>query len=95
MLQPERVVGRLATELQLDHVDQMLGRVSVASGSSSQSDSETRDRLAGTDDNRNYLVERWRQRVDKDEESALFDVLDALGIDTYERGNPLPARPLA
>lgn len=92
-LAPEPFVKAFAAAFQLADTDRML----EAAGQRSLS---TKRKLSSSDTNalidqgdKEALIERWRTSLKPGEEEAAFTVLDLFGIDVYERGNALPAKP--
>jgi hypothetical protein len=80
---PERVVRRLSSALDLPDVDSMLAQIRRPSRTVSASTSSQTD-------NPDYLLRRWRQRIDAEAERQLLEIPLSLGIDMYRPGNDGP-----
>lgn len=92
VVDPHTAVHHIAHKLDLPAPDRMVRQLSVPSGSSHKSDQVTQQALdAGAKDQRNWLVEKWRERVTDDEEHRLMEILDRFGIDIYRYGEVLPS----
>jgi hypothetical protein len=100
VLDPRPVVETLCARLGLPHPSRMLGRSYRPSSSTEQSERATRQALKQRAHQRNeregdglnqWLVERWRQKIDSDEERQLMEILDVFQLDTYRHGSSLPA----
>jgi hypothetical protein len=80
---PERVVHRLSEALDLPDVEAMLAQIRRPSRTVSAT-------TADQTDNPEYLVRRWRRRVDADTERLLLQIPLSLGIDLYQPGHDGP-----
>lgn len=93
VLDPEPVIRRLCERLDLDQSARMQRRLRVASASTRQSDPSVKGRLAdrrgGGPDNR-WLLEKWRSRIDAEQERRLMAILADFDIDLYQSGDALP-----
>lgn len=92
VMEPDVVIGRLAERLELPDVARMKAHVTEASAVTRQSDAEAKKLLAGDGDrdDRRRLIERWRSKVNPEEEQLALEILDCFGIDVYTAGNDLP-----
>jgi hypothetical protein len=72
----------------------MLARLYKASASTGKSQADSRQVLLDPEElrkNRQWLVEKWRERVSPVQEHAAHRILEAFEIQYYERGRSLPA----
>ena len=91
VLEPRPIVERLIERLDLDDPDRMVRNLDRASGVKRKSDAATQALLERRDeDARRRLVDKWRRRVDPDQEARLMGILDRFGIDAYRAGDDLP-----
>jgi hypothetical protein len=81
---PEDVVRRLSQALDLPDVESMLAQIRRPSRTVSASTSSQTD-------NPEYLMRRWRRRVDAETEERLLEIPLSLGIDLYQAGHDGPA----
>jgi hypothetical protein len=56
-----------------------------------QSDESTRENFSNQQAGKNWLIERWRERVDEKEEKVAMDILSRFEIDAYRHGSYLPS----
>jgi hypothetical protein len=82
--EPDRMVDLLSERLDLPDRDAMRAQIRRPSRNVSSD-------AAGRTDDTSYLLRRWRERVDADEEQALLAIPAAFGIDLYEPGRDLAA----
>jgi hypothetical protein len=83
VLEPEAVVRELSTKLDLPDVDSMLEQVRRPSRT------VTRD-TAGRVNDPQFLLGRWRERVNVEEERQLMGLVQAFGINLYRFGSDTP-----
>lgn len=93
VLDPGPVIAELAGKLELSAPDRIAEALTVPSVNVRiKSTEETRRLLLeGTQDHRPDLIEKWRRRVDADEEHRAMRTLEVFGIDVYRDGEVLPA----
>ncbi len=91
-LDPEPVLEKACDVLRLEDKQGLIARLDKASDSTNKSDEETRKVLAGAggDSQKNYLVQKWSQKIDKTKERELMGILEVFEIDAYEFGSFLP-----
>ena len=96
VLDPAATIERLADFLGLVNKERLLRQANVASRSVSSSEPETQRFLAAASSNndRVYLINRWRSKVSLDEEGQVFEILRRFEIDVYDPGMDLPAHRL-
>ena len=96
VLKPAPLLEALARYLELDSVDRMFERIDRPSASVSKSAPDTANRLQAAErdgSDREWLVEKWRSRVDEDEERKLMKIVEGFGLDIYQSGSSRPAEP--
>jgi hypothetical protein len=96
VMDPAGSVDKLVNSLELNEKNRLIRQISLPSTSVSLSDQETRrhlNRIPG-DENRLYLVNKWRQRISRAEEEQAFEVLRRFDLDVYEPGQDMPAHRL-
>ena len=95
-MRPQECIGKLAAFLELDGVERMDRQLGVPSRSTFLSDRATRRHLkrnhSGTDPR--FLVEKWRDRVDPEEERQSMEIVKTFGLDQYRLGDAMPHRRL-
>jgi hypothetical protein len=100
VLDPEPVVARLAKRLDLPRPERMLARLKKPSYSTKWSDDKTKkvleERLQVGEERADkkldtWLIEKWREKVDDDEERRLMKILEVFELDLYRHGDSLPA----
>lgn len=92
LLEPEFVIRRFASELDLPDLDAMRQRLNVPSLTVRKSDQETA-RVVREPDSRErtqFLLEKWRSKVNPAEEARLMEILRVFDIDAYAAGALLP-----
>jgi hypothetical protein len=91
VIDPVPVLDLLAKRVELPDPDRMKSRLQRPSGSTHQSEAATRKVLErGQSQNRQWLVEKWKKRVDADTEHRLMEALSVFEIDAYTAGSTLP-----
>ena len=71
----------------------MLDLLYQASNSTGKSSGESQDVLRDPKrlkEQRNWLIEKWKNKVSAEQESRVFEILDCFQIDAYARGRSLP-----
>lgn len=94
VMRPEPALRALADHLDLDDVDAMRAHIGRPSGSVSKSGPETVNFLqSGTspDNDKRWLVEKWRPRISAEQERSLMRLVEDFGIDVYRSGDAAPA----
>jgi hypothetical protein len=96
VLRPGPVIGRLADSLALRDQHRLEVNLAKPSATVRKSDAAT---IAMFDDGRAerdpwWLVTRWREKVDEDEERRLMEIPARFGIDCYRFGEALPLPPV-
>jgi len=73
-------------------VDLMYAQIHRPSASTSKSSKDTVDFLerSRSDDDRTWLVEKWRPRVTEIQERSLMQLVEDFGIDVYRTGESIP-----
>ena len=96
VLAPEPILARLADRLQLEDPGLMQSNLLKPSGTVRKSDPVTAEFLKGTreEDGSWWLVTKWREKVGKEEERSLMQILERFGIDQYRFGDVLPSSSL-
>ena len=100
VLDPGPVVDALSARLSLPRPDRMLKLRNRPSYSTVSSDDKTKQMLKRREQETDagktrsldtWLVEKWRERIDEEEERRLMEILDVFEIEAYRRGSTLPA----
>lgn len=93
VVEPEVVIANLSERFRLPRPDKLLEQVFIASRSTGMSSAEAKNVLLSQAElrkRRTWLIERWRERIDPQQEEQAFSTLELFGIDCYELGRALP-----
>lgn len=93
LVHPDAAIDALADALGLDDREAMHRQNGVPSRSTFLSDDETRRRLEAGDE-REFLLAKWRSRVDDAQERGLLELAASFGVDLYAPGRGAPVRRL-
>lgn len=90
---PEETFRYMQKKLQLESIKDIDKIIRQPSGSTVQSDKETKSFFEETDNSsdRKFLINKWRRRISSDNEKKIFETLELFDIDFYEYGNDFPA----
>jgi hypothetical protein len=83
-LESERMVRVMSQRWDLPDVDAMLRQVRLPSRTVS---ADTVEKVSDTD----YLLRRWRSKIDEQEERRIMRIPQAMGIEVYVPGETMPA----
>lgn len=92
-LDPGPIITKLANYLELEDTEEMLKGISKPSNSVSKSNEETASFLGDAsnyENNKKWLIEKWRKKVDVEQEKALMNILKVFELDIYNFGDYLP-----
>ena len=89
VLEPDRVIERLAESLDLDERDKMRDQVSRPSLVTLKSNLQTQA-LLESGAGRGYLVEKWKEHVTSGELTSVQSILDVFEVTMYSAGEFLP-----
>lgn len=95
VLEQEKVIELLVDKFNFEKPERMYKRLHVASGSTHMSDKETRTLLNDSNkdkikEKKQWLVEKWKDKVTEAQERRAFEILEIFDIDFYEINNFLP-----
>jgi len=90
VLEPEPVINLLADRLDLPAPEKMTGRLTKPSGSSTR---ETKESIQGALrlPNRQWLVEKWLDKVTEAQRKSTQEMLEVFRLDVYSGDSVLPA----
>jgi hypothetical protein len=93
---PHEIIANLAKTLDLDEPQKIIERVGMPSTSVLLSDKATKHFLEQTsgEDDRTYLLSKWREKVSEEEEHQVFEIMQRFGLDLYRFGHDLPVSSL-
>jgi hypothetical protein len=92
VMNPVPVIHMLCQKLDLPDSEKMLKALPVPSVTTWQSDRETRRVFSRKGERRNnFLIEKWRRKIDEREEKQLMSILELFDIDIYKAGSDLPS----
>ena len=77
---PLVLVDHLAKSMELEHTNEMVNQVELPSRTVSSS---THSQVK----NKAYLLTRWREKVNSQQENSLFEILNMFEIDSYKPGH--------
>ena len=89
LVDPLPAISVLAEKLQLPYADKMKQYLNRPSSTTWQSDSATKSAF-NKDGSKNWLLEKWRKKIDHETETKLMNILNVFGIDIYSINNVLP-----
>lgn len=89
-VEPELALQYLQAELHLSGVEDMKAQLLKPSSSTVKSDAETQARLQEEGADRTWLIEKWRKKVDEQQEYRLMEILDVFEMDVYTPGSYMP-----
>ncbi len=92
VVDPQPVIDELAVKLELPAPQRMTDALAVPSVNVKIKSSEETQRLLYETgmDRRPDLVDKWRRRVDANDEARAMAILDAFEVDAYTRGDVFP-----
>lgn len=95
VMRPRPALQALVEHLDLDDVDVMSSMIDRPSASVSKSGAETVSFLksGGADDDKQWLVDKWRPKIAVERERELMQLVKDFGIDVYSSGESVPAAP--
>lgn len=90
------ILDTIIEQLKLKEKNKILKRYRKASGSTVQSDTDTRKFLTEKQyfTDRSFLISKWRSKISVEEEAQAFEILDKFGINIYKFGHDMPDRRL-
>jgi len=88
VLNTRKVFDFLSEKLGLECKERLYDSIKKPSKVTDSSSKETINRIIQGD--KNYLVNKWKERVDDEKEKQLFRIIDRFGIDIYNFGCSLP-----
>jgi len=92
VLEPEVVINHLKNRLGLSHMERIEKRLSKPSGSTNQSNSATKEVLAGNEikQRKEYLINKWKKEINSHETEILMEMMNVFGLDIYKGYDALP-----
>ena len=92
VLNPKPIITHLTHRLQAQAPQKMWAQLDVPSGTTNQSDIATLSILNNprTQQNKRWLVEKWREQVDQETEAEVMRLLDLFDISAYQTDSFLP-----
>jgi len=92
VIEPEVVINHLKNRLGLSHMERIEKRLSKPSGSTNQSNSATKEVLAGNEieQRKEYLINKWKKEINSHETENLMEMLSVFGLDIYKDYDALP-----
>lgn len=96
VLSPEKILERMSSQLCLQSPEKLQAGLGMPSETVRKSDRNTAFVLAGPREPEQswWLISKWRDQVDEDEEREAMRILDCFGIDCYRFGELLPRSPV-
>ena len=92
VLQPETVISAMAGSLGLPDPYRMLSVLNIPSTTTWQSDESTRQRIGAAEGGgREWMISKWRRRVNGSEERRVMELLKLFEIHAYRAGSDTPA----
>lgn len=89
---PQEIVYLLTPKLQLKPIKNLENLINRPSGSTSDSNDETQTFFEKAEDDRHFLIEKWKKNVSPEQEQRAFEILNVFNIDCYEIDNFLPTQ---
>jgi hypothetical protein len=93
VVEPVTVINQLIKHFGFEKPELMFGRLNKASNSTAKSNRESQAVLrdeSKLQENKRWLIEKWAAKVTDEQVEKTFEILQAFGIDFYEKGSFLP-----
>lgn len=92
-VEAEGAVHFLEARLKLFPTKNLAKLIGTPSGSTVQSDADTLAffKSGKAENDRQYLIDKWRERLTPGMEERTFEILDSMGLDIYRFGDLFPA----
>lgn len=91
VLDPDPLIHHLAKAMELPHPEKMIARLRQPSATYRKSDEETKMLLTtGQANDRQNVVNKWRNKVDKEAGKSAMNILTLFGLDIYSYEEDLP-----
>ncbi|MFN2340161.1 MAG: sulfotransferase domain-containing protein [Halanaerobium sp.] len=91
LIHPKKVINHLSQKLQLNEKDKIFKKINLPSSTVRYSNQETKDKFAEHNYDRCYLLSKWKNQLDKDEEKSIFELINRFGIKIYQKDKLMPA----
>ena len=88
VVKPEETIALLCRRLELPNPDRMLDRVTSPSKVTDTSTTRTLQKIRQGD--RQHLITKWRDAVDRSQEEKLFRIVEKFDITMYAPGRFMP-----
>ncbi|MFC2138063.1 sulfotransferase domain-containing protein [Bacteroidota bacterium] len=88
LYKPDKSISKLCDFIKIPFHQKMLDKINRPSKGIVHSNKETEQKIKRGD--RTYLIEKWKEKVNNDDEERIFEILNSLDINFYEINNPLP-----
>jgi hypothetical protein len=87
---PEKVLPTIAVHLELDDPKRMIENIHKPSRVITKSDEVTRKFFQERDENRSWLIRKWKERVTQQQEEQAFAIVQLFAMDIYRPGDFFP-----
>lgn len=88
-LESEKMINYLSEQLHLSNIEEMYEIANSPSYSTKYSRTESKEAILNN--NRKYLIEKWKDQINKDQEESVAIILEAFGIEIYNSENIYPS----
>ena len=86
---PNPILYRLSSWLELSHMEKLFSQLSIPSFSSVQSEKETHDLFKKGEEGKKF-IEKWRKNLSKERLEGLFSIVNDFDIGIYPEGSLMP-----
>jgi hypothetical protein len=90
---PFPVINKLVEKLQLPDPEKIFRQLNIPSAVSVQSQSDFHDLMRLKGNERDGLINRWKDKVKPDEAKSLMDICSKFGFDIYNHEGSMPSLP--
>ncbi|MFW6390008.1 MAG: sulfotransferase domain-containing protein, partial [Halanaerobiales bacterium] len=83
LINSNKILNFLSDNLNLPDIDKMKEQLKIPSSTVRYSENKTKNNFENHSYNKNYLLSKWKQKVDNKMEKRIFDILKQLNINIY------------
>ncbi len=91
LINPEKVINYLSQKLKLNEKEKILKKIKLPSSTVRYSSQKTKNKFAEDNYDPSYLLQKWKDSIDRDAEKSIFEILNRFGINIYQKDKLMPA----